>query len=54
MNDQPKLSHADFPMTPADLAPPTATETAHARRVPGGPRGFTTWPIELEAEPWRP
>ena len=55
MNVQPKLSHDD-PMPKSQ-----ATEAAHGRRQPGGPRRFSTrldaeetWPVEFEVEPWRP
>jgi hypothetical protein len=45
MNDQPKPSFDD------DCTMPSA---APQRRVPVGPRAPWTWPVELEAEPWRP
>ena len=51
MNVQPKPSFdEDSPIT----------DEAQERRVPGGPRAYTTWPrpevwpVELEVEPWRP
>jgi hypothetical protein len=47
MNDQPKLSRDD------PMPKPHATEAA-PRRLPSGPRGFLTWPVEFEVEPWRP
>jgi hypothetical protein len=51
MNVQPKLSRpADCTMpAPAHLA-----QEGHGPRLPGGPRGFVTWPVEFEVEPWRP
>lgn len=50
MNVQPKLSHDhEFPMPPTEGTLPQG-----GRRPPGGPRGFVTWPVEFEVEPWRP
>lgn len=51
MNVQPKPFPEDDRMM---------TDEANERRVPGGPRAYTTWPraevwpVEFEVEPWRP
>ncbi len=51
MNVQPKLSQE---IDPGMALHGQAHDTAHSRRQPGGPRGFLTWPVEFEVEPWRP
>lgn len=54
MNVQPKQDSDDCTMT-------VPAAGAHGRRIPGGPRAYSTWslelqpwPVELEVGPWRP
>lgn len=50
MNDQCKPSIQHMPKD----APSAAQAMVLPRRIPGGPRAYETWPVELEVEPWRP